>query len=68
MIDYRKIFAETMLDVMEEEFGRYGIDTLDEETFAEIVETETRNHFWPCINELHRELGIDSLGGFRFRW
>lgn len=68
MIDYRQIFAETMLEVMEEEFGRYGIDTLDEETFDEIVETETRNHFWPSLKELHHELGIDSLGGFRPRW
>lgn len=68
MIDYRKIFAETLMDVMEEEFGRYGIDTLDEETFDEIVATETRNHFWPSVKELHRERGIDSLGGFRFRW
>ena len=68
MLDYRKVFAETLLEVMQEEFGKYGIDVLDRETFEEIVVTETRNHFWSCINELHKEQGIDSLGGFRPRW
>ena len=26
MLDYRKVFAEKLLEVMEEEFGKYGID------------------------------------------
>jgi len=68
MLDYRKIFAETMLEVMEEEFGRYGIDTLDEETFDEIVETATRQHFWPSVQELRRTHGLNALGDFRPRW
>jgi len=68
MIDYRKIFAETLMDVMEEEFGRYGIDTLDEETFDEIVATTTRQHFWPSVQELRRKFGLNALGDFRPRW
>ena len=68
MIDYRRVFTETLLEVMDEEFKKQGIDTLDEETFSEIVTTETRNHFWPSLKELHHQQGIDSLGGFRPRW
>ena len=57
-LDYRKLFAKTLHEVMVETFARHGIDRLYEDEFDSIVTELTERFYHQTVGEFRRKNGL----------
>ncbi len=68
-LDYRRVFSETLREMIDEVFEAHGIEWLEEDVYVDIVQECTNKVYMPGLQEFRRTCRQPSvLDGFRFRW
>lgn len=61
MIDYKRLFSETLCDLMETIFTEHGIESIYEDEFDDIVAECTKRCFWQTVREFRDTFGLSVL-------